>query len=139
MKGQAYNIDRYKQVIDYSGMLYERGITPTDIDGLMDFGGKFFAIIELKFLNAELPFGQRLCLERVCDGLAERHECAVFVARHSLPPELHIPAAECSVSEYRWKGQWRIPAQSISLRQAVDIIKRRVEESERTDLTTATL
>ena len=123
-KGKAYNLKRYKQVLDYSGLMFERGITPTDIDGLLDFSGRLFVILEFKHASAPLPFGQRLAFERICDGLQKAHTLsACLVARHHHPPEEEITAADAIVTEYRYMGKWRTPQRPISVRDAIDRLK----------------
>jgi hypothetical protein len=124
IRGKAHHLARYKQVIDYSGLLFERGITPTDIDGLLDFGGKLFVFLELKLKGTNLPYGQRLALERVCDGLAGPQVLSVvLVAGHNTPTGQEIRAAEATVVEYRWRQEWNHPKREINVRQAIEKIK----------------
>lgn len=123
VRGDVRNPHRYKQEVDFSGLLFERNITPTDVDGVLDFGGRFFVLIELKFQQAELTFGQRLCLERICDKLAVNSDCALLIARHNHPPEEKINAAIAVVSEFRWKGKWRTPKSIMTLRVIIDEFK----------------
>jgi len=120
VRGKAYNLARYKQIIDYSGLLYERGITPTDIDGAIDFGDSLFIFIELKHGENKMKVGQRLCLERLCDGMAKTRTACVLVANHSVEPEQEIDAAICLVSEYRWRGKWIEPKVATTLKGAIE-------------------
>lgn len=52
---------RAKQLIDFGGLQYEQ-ITPTDIDGLIEYRNIAYIIYEFKYADAEMPFGQRLAI-----------------------------------------------------------------------------
>lgn len=123
IRGKAYNPSRYKQIIDYSGLLYERGITPTDIDGALDFGGKLFIFIELKYGENQMPYGQRLFLERLCEGMTATKTAAVLVAHHWIEPEEEIDAAQCLVTEYLWGSKWIIPSNETTIKEAIEKIR----------------
>jgi hypothetical protein len=124
VRGKAHFIGRYRQVIDYSQLLYGK-VTPSDIDGIIDFAGKLFVIIELKFSGAPFLYGQRLCLERVCDGLQnQKSDAVLFVATHSVPVEDEVDASVCLVSEYRWHGKWHTPKDRVTLRAAIDMTRK---------------
>lgn len=124
VKGKAYNLQRYKQVLDYSGLRFERGITPTDVDGLLDFSGRLFVILEFKHALSELPHGQRLAFERICDALHKGNTpTTCLVARHLHPPEEEINAANAIVTEYRYNGKWLIPRERTSVRCAIEKFK----------------
>ena len=96
------------QIIDFSKIKFGK-ITPTDIDGIIDYKNRLWIIIEMKYGNAKLPFGQRLALERLCDDLASGGKQAiVFIARHFVDnADNEIPAEKTVVSEYRYDGTWR--------------------------------
>lgn len=128
-RGDVNNPERYKQEVDFSGLLFERNITPTDFDGVLDFGGHFFVLIELKYQNAPLLFGQRLCLERVCDKLAVDSACVLIVATHNHLPFQKIDAAKAMIREFRWKGNWKTPKQPTPLRQGIDLFKAMLAQS----------
>ena len=62
------NHKQIKQVVDFTGL--QNGlIHPTDIDAVLEFDNDILIIIELKYKNAEIPTGQRLVLERICNSL----------------------------------------------------------------------
>lgn len=75
--------DHSTQVIDYSGLRYGK-ITPTNIDGGVDFGGKAFVYLEYKYGDAPLPRGQELHLERLIANL--RVPALAIVATHDEGP-----------------------------------------------------
>ena len=106
------------QIIEFSGLKYGN-MYPTDIDCFIDFKDKLFIFAEAKFGDAELPFGQRLALERLCDTCSVIKPSVVFVVRHTSEEDIDI--AYALVSEYRYKGEWRYPENPrLTLRQAVD-------------------
>lgn len=125
-KGVVLYPQRQKQPVWFTGLVYERGISPTDIDGVLDFGGKLFIVFELKYLDADLPQGQRIALERICDGLQRGgSESWVLVGWHVVPSEEPAEAGDATLSEYRVNGEWMAAQRHISLRDAIDIIRRK--------------
>lgn len=106
---------------DYSGLQYGK-ITPTDIDGFMDFGDRTFIFIELKHGKGAIPFGQKLALERLCDACeSPERKAAVIVARYQ-NEGAEIDVAPLPVSEYRFLRTWHVPREAISVRQAIDVL-----------------
>jgi hypothetical protein len=97
-----------QQINDFSGLRFGK-ITPTDLDAFMDFHNKLFVFVEAKHHGAEMPYGQRLALERVCDACHNPpHRYAVaFLTRHDC--EGDIDFASTAVTRYRWNGKWISP------------------------------
>lgn len=120
-RGAIRNHYRATQCNDFTGLLCARGITPTDIDGLMEFGDKVFILIETKHIGAHMPDGQRLAFERLVDALAStgRHAIAL-VAEHDTDADYDIDVAGCRVVLYRHSGEWRTPRAPMTVRYAVD-------------------
>jgi hypothetical protein len=120
MRGKIYNRTRAKQIRDFSGLRFGT-ITPTDVDGLLDFQNTLFVLIESKYKEAPLPRGQRLALERVCDAIQKAGKmCAVLIIAHETEPSRDIDFACCPVVEWRYKGCWRSPEQTITCRAAIE-------------------
>lgn len=117
--------DRARQIKDFSGLRFERGITPTDIDCFVEFNNELFIFCELKHKGAEMPYGQRLSLERLSDAINKAgYKSIVLVAEHESPVGEDIPAHEAIVTEYRADGRWTEPMGKKTLREAMDIIKK---------------
>jgi len=103
-RGQITFRDRARQIRDFSGLLFGN-ITPTDIDGLIEYHGKAYVFIEVKLSDAILPDGQRLALERLTDDLHRVKPTLLIVARHDVVnPDDDIDVAIAIVAEYRYKG-----------------------------------
>ena len=120
-RGKIYNRQRANQVTDFSGMKWNN-ITPTDIDGALDFGGKIFIYFELKLSDKELPAGQRLHLERLVDNLI-RAGCQAYaiVAEHNTDANQDIAAADCLMREFYAGNGWKTPAnEHLRLKDAID-------------------
>lgn len=60
--------------------VFPRGITPTDIDGMVEVGGCFF-LFEGKTEGAEISTGQRLCFQRLLKSLPQGRAVLV-IAEH---------------------------------------------------------
>jgi hypothetical protein len=104
-RGVIENRERAKQLRDFSGLQYGK-ITPTDIDGLIEWKDIAYIIIETKFENAELPSGQKLALERLCDDLQNYKHTIVIISTHNHPVNEDIDLANTMVKRYRWQRKW---------------------------------
>ncbi len=123
-RGKITFRDRALQVRDYSGLQFERNITPSDIDGAVDFDGRCFVFIELKLSGAPFPYGQRLLYERICDRMTTiQTTCAVIVAEHSTPISEEINCAAASVISIRWNGKWYTPKNHLNVRGAIEKVR----------------
>ncbi len=123
-KGIIQNRARKRQIADFSGLRFGN-ITPTDIDGFIDFQDKVFIWFEMKHTSAaEIPQGQRMALERVCDASQKAgKDCYVFLAEHSADDaDQDINAAIAVVVRYRHAGQWHEPKDETTIRSAIDTV-----------------
>lgn len=116
MRGKINNRQAAQQIRDFSGLRW-KNITPTDIDGLIEYQGRGFIFIETKFGDAKLPYGQRLALARLVDGLSKPSIC--LITRHTTRPEDDIDMANSIVTEYYWHGKWTT-TKPIKLKDAID-------------------
>lgn len=113
-RGVIQNKKYAKQINDFSGLRY-KNITPTDIDGFIDFGNKKFVFIETKFKGAKLPYGQKLALKRLCDSCNK--DAVLIVAEHETDGDIDVGG--CFVREYRYKNKWTVQFKSITVKEAV--------------------
>lgn len=91
------------QVKDYSGMRWGN-ITPTDIDGAVEFKGKCYVFIEAKYRDAPLPYGQQLALTRIIDDLQK--PSILFVCSHECAEHEDIDMAKTTVERFYFRGRW---------------------------------
>lgn len=111
---------QFMAVNNFSGLRWG-AITPTDLDGLIDFGNRLFVFVELKFKGAALPYGQKLALERVVDAIESVPTIAI-IAQHETPAGQDIDAARAIVTAYRWERRWYTPSRVLTLKDAIDIM-----------------
>lgn len=104
-RGVINHRERAKQIRDFSGLRFGN-ITPTDIDALIEYKDKAYVIIEYKFGEAEVPTGQMIALERICDDLQNFKHTILIIARHNQPVEQDIDGANAIVEKYRWRKKW---------------------------------
>lgn len=106
-RGKIQCRTRAKQIIDFSGLRYNN-ITPTDIDGYIEYHDNGFMLFEFKLDGADLPRGQETALTRLVDSLYAAHKnAALFVCKHNVSdPEQDIIAAESTVDSIYFKGRW---------------------------------
>jgi hypothetical protein len=95
---------RAQQGRDFTGLRYGN-ITPTDIDGVIEYHNKCYVFYEAKHENAPpMSDGQRMALERICDDL--KKPSLLVLCKHRHPAEQAIDFAVCDVESVRYKGKW---------------------------------
>jgi hypothetical protein len=104
-RGVINNKDRARQLRDFSGLRYGN-ITPTDIDGLIEYKDIAYVIFETKFGSAEVPRGQMIAIERLCDDLQNYKHTIVIISSHNHPVTEEIDLANSIVTQYRWRKKW---------------------------------
>lgn len=84
MQSRINNPRRAKQLIDFKGLEIDGYIYPTDIDGLIEYKDSEYILFEVKHGNAEVPFGQRLALQRMVDDFTKiGKQAVVFICEHT--------------------------------------------------------
>lgn len=118
-RGKIRNREQAQQIRDFSGLRWGT-ITPTDIDGFFEINNELFVFIEIKFKGKNLPYGQKLALERLIDILQKDKKAILIIAKHNENPEDDINAAACEVVQYRFRGKWVIPTRRFKLKEFCD-------------------
>ena len=118
-RGVINNRDYAAQIRDFSGLRWGT-ITPTDVDGCIDWHNRRWVLIELKRLGTELPLGQRLCLERLCDDLQQVKPTLFIIAEHDDIPPGDIDTANAIVVKYRFEGKWHPLKQPWTVKAFID-------------------
>ena len=125
MKSRIRDPEHMKQLIDFQGLGLDRGIHPTDIDGIIEYHDLRYIVFEIKSVRAQLPKGQRLALQRMVDDFARAGKrTVVVIAEHDTDPkDGPVIAADCNVrAVYFWnERRWRPPHQKVTLRELVDM------------------
>ena len=122
---------RNLQVNDFSGLRYGK-ITPTDIDGAIDFGGRLFVFVEAKFIGTPIGRGQELFLERVVDALDLRPSrfALGIIADHTYPSDQDIDFASMVVRRSRHLGRWQFSRnKTLTVAQAINAMVSFVENA----------
>jgi hypothetical protein len=123
-RGAIRNANYRQQIADFTGLRWGN-ITPTDLDGFLDFGDRLFVFIEGKHGMAQIQYGQKLAMERLVDACASETRASIgFIVRHKTPPDAEIDYANALVAEFRWRQKWNPPAGDIKLREAVERMRR---------------
>jgi hypothetical protein len=116
-RGKIQNRDQATRVNDFRNLKFG-DITPTDIDGFIDFGNKHFIFLETKYKKSKLIGGQRLALERLCDATTIAGiESLVIIASHDGIGDIDV--GTCKVTEYRYKFRWVHVFSGILVKEAV--------------------
>lgn len=119
-RGVIHNRERARQIRNFSGLRFQN-ITPTDIDGMIEYHNLCYVYMETKYKDAELPPGQRLALERQTDDLQKIKPCICIVCSHDITdPNQDIDMANTTVTEYRWNGAWRTKENTTTTKDLVE-------------------
>lgn len=128
-RGVIRNREFKQQIADFSGLRWGK-VTPTDLDGFIDFGNKLFVFIESKHGDSVMPYGQRLALERLCDACHKpplRYAVGFVVSQWSSGD---IDMAQTTVTAIRWEGKWSPPkAANSALVDGIEAFRKRFTNS----------
>lgn len=127
-RGVIKYISRKQQINSFHGLIRHNNITPTDIDGVIDYGGKNFIYLEGKLINAKLPGGQKKAFEKIiCSHCRAGNQSVFIVYEHETEVSETVDVANCYVKEYfgRSKGElrWHIPSRLLTVLQAIEIFE----------------
>lgn len=106
-RGVIQNRERKQQIIDFSGLRFGK-ITPTDIDGFIEYQDKAMIFLEYKFSDAALPYGQKLALQRLADNNQDAgKDSVIFVCEHDVSDcKQDIIADKAVVREFYYNHKW---------------------------------
>lgn len=93
-RGVIQNAERSQQINCFKDLLRQRNITPTDIDGLIDYGAKAFVYLEGKLVGKKATQGQIRALEAVISSHWKAgHPSMALIYEHDIPVTERIPVA----------------------------------------------
>ena len=112
---------RARQLNSFTGLKFG-SITPTDLDGLIDYHNERFAFLELKLRDGPLSEAQATAIIRVVDAIeAAKKRAAFFVAEHCEDdPTVDVPADRCLIRSIYSRQQWWQPEIEMTLRAGLD-------------------
>ena len=129
-RGEIQHIARAQQINSFKNLQYEK-ITPTDIDGVIEYKNKAYIFLEVKYEDKELPSGQRLALERLVKDTATNKKSICIVCEHQIKnTSEQIYVAGCDVREIYLSGEfkWRPPINKITVKELMDLFINNVVE-----------
>lgn len=120
-RGVIENRERARQIIDFSGLRYGN-ITPTDIDGCIEYKNKAVILLEYKHRNTEMPYGQRLAFERIADDIVSAgKDCVFLLCSHDVDNcEVDIDGANAIVTNIYWHGKNSKPRNGITVGEQIE-------------------
>lgn len=108
-----------RQLVVFDGLRYGN-ITPTDIDGVIEYRNVGYILFEVKHGASSLPEGQRIALERMCDDLGRQKLAFLVVASHTSHGDIRL--MECTVERYRHKAGWHLDWQGCPVSMLIDFL-----------------
>ena len=99
-RGAIRHPETYRQMFDFSGLQFERKITPMDIDFCLEFSGRQLVLGEFKGPGGKIRRGQRKALTTLAIA-AHRGgmDVLAFIARHDSAPDEVVKAHLAQVVE----------------------------------------
>lgn len=122
---------RAKQLVSFEGIEFGERLWPTDFDALIEWRDKAWLVFEVKLWDKDVPYGQKLALERFVRDVrkAGKHAVAAVVQHHVEDPEVDVRLSDCEVREVFVSGQerWRPPDRPMTAQELADGYIRFVE------------
>lgn len=89
---------RLKQIHNFTRIQRHKNIMPMDIDGMIDYGGKYFLFLEGKVEGTPISTGQRLALENMVKSHWKAgHPSAALIYFHNTPVTDEVIVSDCNV------------------------------------------
>ena len=114
---------RGRQLLRFDGVRYGN-ITPTDIDGIIDYKNRVWILFEAKLAGKSVPAGQRLALERLIQNAkrAGKHGLAMIIEHNVSDCTRDVFVTDCMVREvYTTENMdWRPPKWRIGAKDMAD-------------------
>lgn len=130
LRGEIIHRNRAKQINSFTGLIRRRGITPTDIDGAIEYKGNLFIFLEGKHKDALMPLGQKLFLENVCNAITSDNKLSVAILyNHSIDSHLDVDVSECIVKKIFWYGEWKNFKEQWTVKKAVEWLEKHAEDN----------
>ena len=131
-RGWIQNREFAKQIVDFHGLKFG-DITPTDIDGVIEYKNTAYIIYEFKYGKAKVPYGQYLCLKRLCDDLDKANKLAVLlICEHNFESYAQdVVAANAIVRELYFKGKTYMKYTGKTVKEMTELIIRKAEKYQR--------
>lgn len=124
IRGEVYNEEAFNQQMLFSGMRYERNITPSDWDFFLEFSGNLFIYGEGKMKPSDLTTGQKMSLEHVCDSHNKAKNISTgFCYQHEIKAPSPVFVKDQIVLKYYWNGEWWYPEQKTTVERFIEHVR----------------
>ena len=120
-RGKINHRDRARQINSFENLRYGT-ITPTDIDGLIEYHNQAYVLLETKYKEAKTLYGQKLALERLTRDLNQTGKPTIcIIAEHEVEdPKRDVDVANAIVRKYKCNNRpWCEKAQG-TVKQLID-------------------
>ena len=119
-RGEIRNRKEASRLRSYKSLQFGK-ITPTDIDGFVEFGDKLFVIIEGKNEGVQLPFGQQLALNRLSLAIHDSgRNSLLIICEHTMNEIGDVDVGLSTVRKFMYNRIWINPEQQCNVRQVIE-------------------
>lgn len=120
-RGKIRNRNIASQIRDFTGLKFAN-VTPTDIDGFIEFNNCIYILIETKYQIDDIPEGQERALVNLIDTIFESSKKGLLIiAIHNNPSEEDILFHKCIVSRYRSRKNWYKPKKRQTVKDIINL------------------
>lgn len=126
MRGEPEHRNRMRQIVNFQGMRFNN-ITPTDMDGFIEYHNSCYLIMEFKLSDKDVPYGQNIALIRLCNDLEKSGKPAIFmVCSHNITNwQDDIIAKDCIVrTMYFRKKLYKVQGQYTTMQMCDRFIRK---------------
>lgn len=116
-RGVVRSEERARQLLRFDGMEFGT-ITPTDIDGLIEYRNKCYVFYEAKYNGSGIPCGQRLAIERICNDLQKTKPAIALLVTHESDGDIYL--ADTLVEAWYHKGEWHLEGRTHNAKEFTD-------------------
>ena len=118
--GKVLNRERHSQCLDFSGIARGK-MTPTDLDGVIDYHGRAWILMEIKYNSEPIPDGQRICFNRLTSTLNKEAPALFIIADHyTEDPREDVDVSRALVREWSTGGRWIKQCEPLSVGTLID-------------------
>lgn len=127
------HVERARQVNSFHNLQVGR-LGATDVDALIEYKDKGYIFIEIKYMEKQMPLGQRIALERLVKDTGSNKLSIALVCEHWVTDtEKFVDVGNCYIREIYTSTEkiWRPTKTVMTVKELYALFRKQIEEGER--------
>lgn len=127
------HVARAQQVNSFESLQVGK-LGATDIDAMIEYKDKGYLFIEIKYLDKQVPLGQRIALERLVKDTGNNKLSIALVCEHwESDTEKFVDVGNCFIREIftSTEMKWRPTKTVMTVRELYDLFRKQLEKGEK--------